>query len=148
MDILDDQRERALTEVGLARLADSAGRRIGPERLVVSAAVLIASEAESAGRPEDQHGGGHPYGHPRGSFSQPGIVAGFAEQLGRIERREIGAEAVVSALHRRPSGINDERGEAEKNHERLHPPQIPTCGLGEAAALKRDIDRGHAEPVG
>ena len=49
-------------QIGLARLADGAGGRIGPERLVVGAAIVIAGEAEAAGRPQDQHGAGDPEG--------------------------------------------------------------------------------------
>ena len=54
VDVLEDQRERVLAAVALARLADGAGRRVGPERLVVGAAVVVAGEAEAARRPEDQ----------------------------------------------------------------------------------------------
>ena len=54
MDVLQDQRERLLTAIALARLADRAGRRVRPERLVVGAAVVVAGEAEAAGRPQNQ----------------------------------------------------------------------------------------------
>ena len=57
MDVLEDERKRLLAEVLLARLADGAGRRIGPERLVVGAAIVVAGEAEAARRPEDQERG-------------------------------------------------------------------------------------------
>ena len=39
--ILQDQRERTLAPVGLARLAHGAGRRIGPERFVIRAAIIV-----------------------------------------------------------------------------------------------------------
>src|SRR5215216_4035308 len=54
MHVLHDEREAALAEVALARLADRTGRWIGPERAIVGAAVVVAGEAEQAGRPEDQ----------------------------------------------------------------------------------------------
>ena len=82
MYVLDDQGEGSLPEVGFARLAYGARRWIGPERLVVSAAIVVASETESAGRPQDQHGGCYPDRHPCRRFAEPGIVPGFAEQLG------------------------------------------------------------------
>ncbi len=54
MDVLQDQRETNARPVALARLADRAGRRVGPERLVVGAAVVVAGEPEQPRRPEDQ----------------------------------------------------------------------------------------------
>src|SRR6266516_3568144 len=41
MDILQHQREGALATVGFSRLADSAGRRIGPEGFVIRAAIVV-----------------------------------------------------------------------------------------------------------
>ena len=46
MDVLQDERKRVLAPVARARLADGARRRIGPERLVVRAAVVVAGEPE------------------------------------------------------------------------------------------------------
>ena len=54
MDVLQDQRERVLAPVALARLADRAGWRIGPERLVVGAAVVIAGESEERRDRQDE----------------------------------------------------------------------------------------------
>jgi hypothetical protein len=54
MDVLKDQRERALTEIGLSRLANSAIGWIRPERLVVRAPVVVAAEAEPDRCPENQ----------------------------------------------------------------------------------------------
>src|SRR5260221_7563577 len=48
MDVLDDEREGALAEVGFARFAHGAVDRVGPERLVIGAAIVITGEAESA----------------------------------------------------------------------------------------------------
>ena len=73
MDVLKDQRERALAEIVLARLADGAGGRVGPERFVVCAAIVVAGEAESAGRPEDQHGAGDEDRHPGRELAEPGV---------------------------------------------------------------------------
>src|SRR5262249_48480822 len=57
MNVLQDQGKTALTPVALARLADRAGGGIGPESLVVSPAIVVASDAETARRPEDKQGG-------------------------------------------------------------------------------------------
>ncbi len=91
MNVLQDEREGAFSEIGLTRLADGAGRRVGPEGFVVSAAIVVAGETESAGRPEDQHGGRDRRRAARRVGAEPGL--GRAEEFGRIERREVGAEA-------------------------------------------------------
>ena len=49
MDVLQDERERVLAPVARSRFTDRARRRIGPERLVVRAAVVVAGEAEAGG---------------------------------------------------------------------------------------------------
>ena len=54
MHILHDERKGALAEVGAARLADGAGRWIGPESLVVGATVIITGEPKTARRPENE----------------------------------------------------------------------------------------------
>src|SRR3954454_1074375 len=54
VDVLDDEGEGTFAEVSLARLADGTVRRIGPERFVVSAAVVVTREAKTAGSPQDQ----------------------------------------------------------------------------------------------
>src|SRR5213083_976442 len=57
MDVLENQRERALPSVMFSRLAYGARRRIRPERLIVGSAVVVAGQSKSAGRPEnDQRG--------------------------------------------------------------------------------------------
>src|SRR5205814_2121183 len=70
--ILNQQRPLALAPVGLARLAHSAGNRIGPEALVVSTAIVVAGKAESEWRPQDEprcriRDQGRP---PRGSIAE------------------------------------------------------------------------------
>src|SRR4051812_19556747 len=52
--VLDDQRQRIFAQVALARLAHRASWRIGPERLLVGSAVVIASQAEPRGCPQDE----------------------------------------------------------------------------------------------
>ena len=54
MHVLHDERKGTLAEIRLARFADGAGRRIGPERFVVGAAIVITGEPESARRPKNQ----------------------------------------------------------------------------------------------
>src|SRR5262245_14004226 len=48
MHVLQDQREGSLAEIRLARLAYRAGERVGPERFIVGAAIVVAREPESA----------------------------------------------------------------------------------------------------
>ena len=57
MEILEDQRQSALPRVSLSRLADGARGRVGPERLIVSAAVVIAGEAKEARDPKNEKRG-------------------------------------------------------------------------------------------
>ena len=57
MDVLHDERERTFAQISLARLAHGTGWRVGPERLIVSASIIIAGEPESARRPENQERG-------------------------------------------------------------------------------------------
>src|SRR5579884_3742436 len=47
MDVLNEQRAEAFAPVALARLTNSAVGRIGPERLVVGTAIVVASHAEA-----------------------------------------------------------------------------------------------------
>ncbi|MDQ6698800.1 MAG: hypothetical protein M3Z36_01285, partial [Acidobacteriota bacterium] len=44
VDILQDERESTLAAIGFARLADGAGGRIGPERFVICAALVVTGE--------------------------------------------------------------------------------------------------------
>src|SRR6266480_182127 len=53
MHILHNERERAFTPVALARLTDGARRRIGPERFVICAAIVITGEPKAGGRPKN-----------------------------------------------------------------------------------------------
>ena len=57
VDVLDDERKRALSAISFSRLADSAARRIGPERLVVCAAIVVAGESESCRERQDDQCG-------------------------------------------------------------------------------------------
>src|SRR5689334_4328834 len=52
--VLHYQRKPAFSQVRLARLADSACRRVSPERFVISAAVVIAGQAEKTWYPKNQ----------------------------------------------------------------------------------------------
>src|SRR6185369_10649171 len=56
VDVLDDEGEITFAEVAFARFADGAVGGIGPERLVIRAAIVVAGETKSAGSPEDKEG--------------------------------------------------------------------------------------------
>ena len=47
------------------------------------------------------------------------------------------------SLKRRPRRIDNERGEAEKNEKRLHPPRIGARGLPERALFGKRVGVGH-----
>ena len=54
MHVLDDERERALAEIRFARLANGACRRVGPERFVIRASIIITGQPKTARRPQNQ----------------------------------------------------------------------------------------------
>src|SRR5436309_9927945 len=51
MHILHNERERPFAPVARARFAYRAGRRVGPERFVIGAAIVITGETKASGRP-------------------------------------------------------------------------------------------------
>src|SRR5262245_24433641 len=57
MNILEQEGPLVFAPVTFARLADGAVGRIGPERLVISPAIGIASESKTAWRPQNQERG-------------------------------------------------------------------------------------------
>src|SRR5207244_388790 len=87
MDVLDDQRERALAAVSLARLAHGARWRASPEGLVVRAAVVVAGETEKSRERQNQESGreGQPSGPPPWLRTEPRVWR-VAEQLWCVER--------------------------------------------------------------
>src|SRR5688572_20320646 len=125
MDVLEDERERILAQVLLARLADGAGRRVGPERLVVGAAVVVAREAEPAWRPQDQQRGRERErcGPPRRLRPEP-AVRSLTEEQRRVEGGEIRAVLVVVALERCPGRVYDEPAQHDEREQRLRPPRV------------------------
>jgi hypothetical protein len=121
VDVLEDERERALAEIAPARLAHRACRRIGPERLVIDVAVVVvAGEVEAARSPEDEERRGpwDPSRPPAGLALEP-TGLGVAEDLRGVERRQIGTGPVV-----RPWNADDERGGSEEDRQRLCPPHV------------------------
>ena len=115
VDVLDDEREPALAEVLLARLADGASGRIRPERLVVGAAVVVAGEPEPDRSPENQRRGREvqerrPPRRLRRS-AEP-RVRRRAEQQRRVHRRQVRPALVVRVRVPGPGRIDDERRES------------------------------------
>src|SRR5258708_10564272 len=89
MYVLKDKRKGSLAEIFLAGLAHRAGWRIGPKRLVVCAAIVVAGDSESTRRPQDQHRASDPEWHPVRHAPQPGVLSGDTEYFRRIHRREV-----------------------------------------------------------
>src|SRR5947209_5672916 len=54
MHVLQDERQGALPEIARAWLTDGTARRIGPERLVIRAAVVVAGKAKTGGTRQDE----------------------------------------------------------------------------------------------
>src|SRR5690242_8739257 len=54
MDVLNEERPGILAPVAFARFANGAVERVGPKRLVIGAAIIIASHAKADGNAENQ----------------------------------------------------------------------------------------------
>ncbi len=155
VDVLNDEREITFAEIGFARLADGAVDRVGPERLVIGAAIIIAGETETGRCPQNQkrRRERQPARPPRRQRADG--VRRNAPEFRRVKRREIiravaakpiGAGVIVHVAHalkRGPSGINDEGGETEKDGQRLEPPGIGTGRFAEWALLGKRISVSH-----
>ena len=110
MEILHDQRKTSLAEIGLARLADGAGGRVGPERLIVGAAIVVTGEAKQAGDPENQQRGRERQkaGEPGRLGTEPGVRR-IAEDLRGVERRDVGPVHVVGVSEMPPNWRRPEK---------------------------------------
>src|SRR5947209_6872921 len=84
--ILHDQREGIFDKVIMARFSDRAGERVGPESLVVRAAIVVAGKTKPARDPKDQKGRGpeQPLGPPGRFWAEP-AVRGVAKKLRRVK---------------------------------------------------------------
>ena len=140
--VLEDERKRLLAEVAVARLAHGAAGRIGPERLVVGAAIVVAGEAEAGRKGQDQQrrrdGGNEP-----GRLREP-RVRRVAEEQRRIERaRDTGRtrsarSGTPPTWRRRESAEDDERAELR------HPPRVAPHRLAEPRRLSGVFGAGLA----
>src|SRR4029450_5614071 len=88
VNVLQDQRKRGLAAVLLAGFPNRTGRRIGPERLVVRATIVVARQPKESGKGQDQEGRGeYPPVRPPVRLRSKPRVRRAAEQLGGIEGR-------------------------------------------------------------
>src|SRR6266581_8588102 len=135
-----------LATIRFARFAHSAGRRVRPERFVISAPIVVAGEPESARRPENQQRGRkrHPAGPPARFRAKP-TVGGIAEKFRGIKGREVRAPAVVRALERGPGRVDDKSRESEERQQRLYPPRVRSGGLTEPAPIEGSVRVGHGK---
>src|SRR5205085_2858794 len=87
-------------------------------------------------------------GPPPRPRPEPGVLR-VAEEFRRIEGGQVRAVPVVVALEGRPGGVDDERGQAQEDEQRLGPPGVPAGGLAETPACHRQRYLGHeADPPG
>ena len=146
VDVLENQRERVLAEVFLPRLADAAGRRVRPERLVVGAAVVVAGETEAARRPENQERcRKRQRGRPPARLRPEPAMGTLTEEQRGVERREVGPELVVLALECCPGRVDDESAEHGEGQKRLRPPRVAPHRLTEPSAFQGDNHLVHED---
>ena len=141
MDVLQDQRERVLAAIRLARLADRARRRIGPERLVVGAAVVVAGEAEAARRPEDQQRRRERQrARPPARLARARTSCAASRRTAPASRTARGTARTRSGCPGTPPRSRRRRTppRTTRRQQRLHPPGIAPHGFAEPALLKRD----------
>src|SRR5438094_284176 len=132
VNVLENQRKRVLAAVRFARLADAARWRIGPERLVVGAAIVVAGESEQRRyRKDEQCRREWQPRRPCGGLRTETAGRRRPVNLRRIERRDVRTEAIVIALECRPRRVHDERGESDEDEERLDPPRVTSRGVTE-----------------
>src|SRR5438105_13910107 len=108
MNVLHNERKGTFGKIGLAWLPDGARWGVRQECLIVSAAVIVTGEPESARRPENQQRGRkqEPPRPPRWTRPEP-AVRGIPKKFRRIKRRDIIAGEIIVPLKSSPGGIND-----------------------------------------
>src|ERR1035437_1280045 len=91
VDVLDDERERAFAKKRFARFANGAVDRVGPERLVICAAIIITGETKSGRNPQNQkrRRKRRPGRPPRRQDRTKNGVRRGAPEFRRVKRREI-----------------------------------------------------------
>ena len=85
-------------------------------------------------------------GHHPGFGAEP-RVRRIAENLGRIERREIRPVRVVRVLECGPRRVDDESAEDRENDEWLKPPCVAPLRFTEAAVKERERCMSHVDDV-
>lgn len=128
------QWKRVLAEKAIARLADGARRRVGPECLVVGATVVVTRHAEARRhrKNEERRRERQPQ-RPPTRLRTKETVRRIAEDLRRVKRRKISADRVVLTLKRRPDHIGEGGGDPENDGDRLDPPAVASGGLAKAS---------------
>ncbi len=146
MDVLQDKRKLSLAAIRMARLADGARGRVCPERLIIRAAIVIASETKTGGCPENKQRGRkrHPIGNPDRFYAEH-RVRRSTKNFRRIKRRKIMRSAarvkIMLALKRRPRRINDERRQAQKYKKRIRPPRAAPHRFAERTFYRKTYGR-------
>ena len=141
VDVLEDERKVAFAKVCRARLAHRAVDGIGPHRLVVRAAIVVAGQAESAGRPEDQERGRErQYSWPPGGFAGRTTRAPTCRKVPANRRAKDTGRTCSDCPGTRPRSSSRQRPPARRTSRRAGTttsrcgPSRGTCAAREAAA--------------
>src|SRR5215831_2104684 len=139
MHVLQEEREVPLAEVARSWLANGTTRRIGPERLVVRASIVVARKPEKPReRQNDQRGRERQQRWPPARLRAEPCGLRVTKNLGRVKRRQIWPVGVVRVLERRPCRIDDESTEDDENDEGLQPPCVAPQCFTEASVKDRE----------
>src|SRR5882672_3206369 len=144
MNILHDERKGFFAEVPFPRFSYGTCRRVGPERFVVCAAIIIASKAKASRRPEnEQSRGKRQPTRPPTRFGTEPTMGRIAKEPRGIKRRDIRSIKVMLALQRSPGGIHDKGGKHDEDQERLCPPGIRAHGSTKRGLFDRCFSVRH-----
>ena len=117
-----------------------------PERLVVRPPVVVAGDPESGRGPEDEERGRERQPRrPPGRLRPEQAVRRVAEQLGRVQRREVAAVSVVLALDPGPGQVDEGRRQTGEDGGRLHPPGVAPRRFPEPPHRYRNLHPIHLD---
>src|SRR5439155_8992754 len=122
-------------------LTDCAAGWVKKECAVIGLAIVVASNAKAAGRPEDQERGRNPFRQPRHDDQRRKEGREQIRVLRQIVRAD--AEMIVGVIDCAKRGINNERAERDGGRQRAKPPGVSPLSCAESSRASSSPDRCH-----